>query len=101
MIDNLVGVECKSLQGSQQVKMFVPQDMPLSASSTLTSEIPIVTTKELTVICLLFVAVIVFQFYVYIKLDDVEEHYQDRDKRRREEERKKRNDLLMKALSAF
>ncbi|VDP05443.1 unnamed protein product [Heligmosomoides polygyrus] len=45
--------------------------------------------------------VALFQFYVFLKLDDSEFDAEEIDKQRRDEERKRRNDLLMKALSAF
>lgn len=48
-----------------------------------------------------FQNVALFQFYVFLKLDDSEFDAEEIDKQRRDEERKRRNDLLMKALSAF
>ncbi|VDM79360.1 unnamed protein product [Strongylus vulgaris] len=75
--------------------MFVPVE------STSAPPHPMPSTKEITIVCLLFVAVIVFQVFVYLKLDDPQNSAEEVDKERREEERRRRNDLLMKALSAF
>ncbi|KAK5977773.1 hypothetical protein GCK32_008499 [Trichostrongylus colubriformis] len=76
--------------------MFVPLESTSSKPAT-----SMASTKEITIVCILFVVVVVFQLYVYMKLDDPETSVEDVDKQRREEERKRRNDLLMKALSAF
>ncbi|KAL6722546.1 hypothetical protein Aduo_017660 [Ancylostoma duodenale] len=75
--------------------MFVPVE------STSAAAHPMPSTKEITIVCLLFVAVIIFQVYVFLKLEDPQDSYEELDKERREEERRRRNDLLMKALSAF
>ncbi|WKY16262.1 hypothetical protein Q1695_001161 [Nippostrongylus brasiliensis] len=75
--------------------MFVPEQ----SSSIPATSMP--STKEITIVCLLFVVVIVFQCYVYLKLDNSDVNFDEIDKQRREEERKRRNDLLLKALSAF
>ncbi|WKY16263.1 hypothetical protein Q1695_001161 [Nippostrongylus brasiliensis] len=79
----------------QSICMFVPEQ----SSSIPATSMP--STKEITIVCLLFVVVIVFQCYVYLKLDNSDVNFDEIDKQRREEERKRRNDLLLKALSAF
>ncbi|ETN87148.1 hypothetical protein RB195_025761 [Necator americanus] len=76
--------------------MFVPVE---STSAPVHPQMP--SAKEITIVCLLFAAVVIFQIYVYLKLEDPQDSIEQIDKERREEERRRRNDLLMKALSAF
>uniref|UniRef100_A0A0K0DQW3 Membrane-associated protein n=1 Tax=Angiostrongylus cantonensis TaxID=6313 RepID=A0A0K0DQW3_ANGCA len=75
--------------------MFVDTESSSSPPNAMAS------VREITIVCILFAIVIVFQLYVYLKFDDSEVDADELDKERQEEERRRRSDLLLKALSAF
>ncbi|VDM59585.1 unnamed protein product [Angiostrongylus costaricensis] len=78
---------------------FTAMFVDIESSSSLTNTMA--SVREITIVCILFAIVIVFQLYVYLKLDNSEVDADELDKERQEEERRRRNDLLLKALSAF
>ncbi|CAD6193086.1 unnamed protein product [Caenorhabditis auriculariae] len=60
-----------------------------------------VSSRELCVVLLLFLAVIVFQLYVYVLLDIREFEAEVLDEEQRDVERRRRQDVLLKALNAI